>query len=62
MLVWIGAATSSGNLLSIVAVGTLLAIAYTYRIRVEERMLVEALGAPYEEYRRHSWRLVPFVF
>jgi protein-S-isoprenylcysteine O-methyltransferase len=62
ILGWIGAAASSGNLLSIVAVAGLLAIAYAYRIRVEEQMLVDWLGAPYREYRRDSWRLVPFVF
>ncbi len=41
---------------------SLLALAYGYRIRTEERMLVAALGATYEEYCRRSWRLVPFVF
>jgi protein-S-isoprenylcysteine O-methyltransferase len=62
ILVWIGASASSSNLVSVAAVAVLLAIAYTHRIRSEERMLLEALGEPYAEYRRHSWRLVPFVF
>ena len=62
ILVWTGAAASSGNLLSIVAVTALLAVAYAHRIRTEERMLVDTLGEAYVEYRRHSWRLVPFVF
>jgi protein-S-isoprenylcysteine O-methyltransferase Ste14 len=62
MLVWIGASTASGNLLSVAAVVILLGIAYTMRIRAEERMLIEALGAPYEQYRRRTSRLVPFVF
>jgi protein-S-isoprenylcysteine O-methyltransferase len=62
ILVWTGAATSSGNLLSVLAVVVLLAIAYTPRIRTEERMLLSALGEPYAEYRRRSWRLLPFVF
>ena len=62
MLVWMGAAATSANLLSVLAVTALLAVAYAYRIRTEERMLIEALGAPYVEYRRRSRRLVPFVF
>ena len=62
MLIWVGAAASSGNLLSLAAVSALLAVAYTYRIVMEERMLIDALGKPYVEYRRHSWRLLPFVF
>ena len=62
ILVWTGAAATSGNALSLLAVLALLSVAYTHRIRTEERMLVDALGEPYAEYRRHSWRLVPFVF
>ncbi|HEX5504354.1 MAG TPA: isoprenylcysteine carboxylmethyltransferase family protein [Thermomicrobiales bacterium] len=33
-----------------------------YRIRVEERALRAALGRPYEEYMRHTRRLIPFVY
>ena len=62
ILVWTGAAVTSGNLLCIVLVTALLAVAYTRRIRVEERMLLDTLGEPYAAYRRESWRLVPFVF
>ena len=40
----------------------LLIVAYAYRISVEEPMLVDALGQPYEDYRKRSWRLLPFVF
>lgn len=39
-----------------------LAIAYTYRIAIEERALLEGLGSPYREYMRRTWRLIPFVF
>jgi protein-S-isoprenylcysteine O-methyltransferase Ste14 len=62
ILIWSGAAVASGNLLSVAAVTVLLAIAYTHRIRTEERMLIETLGNSYEEYRQKSWRLLPFVF
>ena len=61
-LIWVGAAASSGNLLCLAAVSSLLAVAYAYRIVMEEQMLIDALGKPYIEYRRHSWRIVPFVF
>jgi protein-S-isoprenylcysteine O-methyltransferase Ste14 len=33
-----------------------------YRVSVEERALVEALGQPYVDYMRHSKRFVPFIF
>jgi len=51
-----------GGVLQTVAVSLLLALAYTYRIATEERMLVAALGADYEAYRQRSWRLIPFVY
>lgn len=35
--------------------------AYAYRIRVEDRMLVDRFGAPYEDYRREVGALLPFV-
>ena len=62
LLIWTGASASSENLLSLVLVSVLLAIAYAYRIATEERMLLEALGQPYADYRARSWRLVPFIF
>jgi protein-S-isoprenylcysteine O-methyltransferase Ste14 len=39
-----------------------MALAYTYRIGVEESALTDALGDPYKQYVRRTWRLVPFVF
>jgi len=36
--------------------------AYAYRIPIEEQALVKGLGAPYREYMRRTWRLIPFVY
>jgi protein-S-isoprenylcysteine O-methyltransferase Ste14 len=36
--------------------------AFVHRILVEEKMLVDGLGAEYEQYRRRTKRLVPFVW
>jgi protein-S-isoprenylcysteine O-methyltransferase Ste14 len=33
-----------------------------HRIRLEEKMLVEHFGAEYEEYRKSSKRLIPFLY
>ena len=38
------------------------AAAYSYRIRVEERMLHERFGDEYSRYRERTWRLLPGVF
>jgi len=41
---------------------TLSGVAYTYRISVEEKALLEGLGTPYREYMQRTWRLIPFAF
>ena len=33
-----------------------------YRVNREEVALVEGFGQPYQEYRRLTWRLVPYVY
>jgi protein-S-isoprenylcysteine O-methyltransferase Ste14 len=39
-----------------------MAVAYSYRIRVEEQMLHKNLGDEYLRYRERTWRLLPGVF
>jgi protein-S-isoprenylcysteine O-methyltransferase Ste14 len=39
-----------------------LGLAYVYRIPVEEAVLASALGEPYTQYVKRTWRLVPFIF
>jgi protein-S-isoprenylcysteine O-methyltransferase Ste14 len=58
----LGLALSLGNWASLLSLLTCVALAYTYRISVEESALVAALGAPYEEYMRRTSRLIPFLF
>lgn len=62
ILIFLGAALAMGNLVAIGAVVVLFAGAYTYRIRAEERMLVEVFGDDYVKYTKTSKRLVPFVW
>ena len=35
---------------------------YLYRIASEERMLLSKLGSDYEEYRRRTRRLIPYIY
>jgi protein-S-isoprenylcysteine O-methyltransferase Ste14 len=35
---------------------------YTYRIAVEERALLAAIGEPYRQFMRTRKRLIPFVY
>ena len=56
-----GVAISSGAW-PVVAASLLATIpAYLYRIRVEDEMLVAALGEPYAQYRREVAPLLPFL-
>ena len=54
-----GVALASGNWITLLASLVVTSAAYGYRIKVEDQMLVAALGHPYAEYRRQVGALVP---
>jgi protein-S-isoprenylcysteine O-methyltransferase Ste14 len=58
----IGFGLAMGNWAGLLAGVSCLCAAYAYRIPVEERALVSALGEPYQQYLKRTWRLVPFLF
>ena len=49
------------NWLSLVSVVLIAAVGYGYRIAVEEKALLEALGEPYRQYMKRTRRIIPFV-
>jgi len=56
-----GLGLALGNWASLLALLGCMGAAYYYRISVEESALVAALGEPYKQYMRRTWRLVPFL-
>jgi protein-S-isoprenylcysteine O-methyltransferase Ste14 len=56
-----GLGLASGNLIVFLATLVATIAAYTYRIRVEEEMLVTAFGASYERYQREVPALLPLL-
>jgi len=52
------AVQSSGALLVLLSV---FGVSYGYRMRVEERVLLSALGQDYAEYMKRTKRLIPFL-
>jgi len=60
-MIFIGVALALGNLILLIAVLVLFIPAYIYRIRVEEKMLIEIFGGQYTEYMKTSKRLIPFI-
>jgi protein-S-isoprenylcysteine O-methyltransferase Ste14 len=62
LLSLLGFGMAIGNWAGLLAVLFCLASAYAYRIPIEEAALAAALGEPYKQYVRRTWRLVPFLF
>jgi len=58
----LGFGLALGNWAALVAAVSCLSAAYAYRIPVEEAALSVAVGEPYQQYMRRTWRLVPFLF
>jgi protein-S-isoprenylcysteine O-methyltransferase Ste14 len=61
LLLFGGVGLALTNWLSLAVALLLPALAYAYRISVEERVLVETLGPAYARYMKRTKRLVPFV-
>jgi protein-S-isoprenylcysteine O-methyltransferase Ste14 len=62
LLVWTGYCLSVGNWLAGLVAAALLLGAYGWRIRTEEKTLVQAFGDQYRGYQRQTARLVPLVY
>jgi protein-S-isoprenylcysteine O-methyltransferase Ste14 len=50
------------NWLSLISILVAGFIGYSYRVMVEERILIAALGDPYCEYMKRTKRFIPFVY
>ena len=62
LLMWLGAGLALENWIALVTIAFVFAWAYRRRMNAEEAMLLARLGDAYREYRRHTWRVVPFVY
>jgi len=48
-------------MIPVIIIPLTFAAAYTYRIRTEEKMLIEIFGNQYKEYQKASRLLIPFI-
>jgi len=62
ILLWAGFAVLSSDIILVVLIPIMFVAAYLYRIASEERMLLSKLGSDYEEYRRRTRRLIPYIY
>jgi protein-S-isoprenylcysteine O-methyltransferase Ste14 len=56
------AGLATDNLPITLVIAAVMFAAYSYRIQVEEQMLVATLGQPYRDYQARTRRLIPFVY
>jgi protein-S-isoprenylcysteine O-methyltransferase len=62
LVAFIGFGLCLGNWLSILLLMLPITAAFFWRIRIEERALLDALGDDYRAYMRRTARLIPFVY
>jgi len=62
LLVFAGVGLMLGNGVSAVGAVGLILIALVYRLRIEERALIAALGDHYREFAASRARLIPYVW
>ncbi|CAG8475532.1 659_t:CDS:2 [Cetraspora pellucida] len=62
LLMWHGFALSSGNWFVFIIISIIINIAYWYRIRCEEFMLLRTFGVDYLEYSTRVKKIIPFIY
>lgn len=62
LLSFTGFGISLNNWLSLMIVTLLITIAFVYRIRVEEKALINHFGKAYLEYKNKTYYLVPWIY
>jgi len=62
LIIFIGISTSISNWLSILVMMIPVTLGYLYRIKVEERFMIEQLGEDYLNYQKRTKRLIPMIY
>lgn len=62
LLMFSGLSIGMNSLLSFLVITLPVFLAISYRIYVEEAVLLEEFGAKYEEYRKVTWKIIPYIY
>lgn len=62
LFIFIGISTSLSNWLSVLFMIIPVFLGFYYRIRVEERFMVEQMGKKYQDYQKRTNRLIPGIY
>jgi protein-S-isoprenylcysteine O-methyltransferase Ste14 len=61
MMMFIGVGLALGNWLSFAILTIATIAAYSYRVAVEERALLDTIGEPYRAYMKERKRFIPYI-
>jgi protein-S-isoprenylcysteine O-methyltransferase Ste14 len=62
LIIFLGISTSISNWLSILVMMIPVTLGYLYRIKVEERFMLEQLGEDYSNYQERTKRIIPMIY
>jgi protein-S-isoprenylcysteine O-methyltransferase Ste14 len=62
LMIFLGISISLSNWLSILAMMFPVALGYGYRMKVEERFMLEQSGKRYLDYQKRTKRIIPLIF
>ena len=62
LMIFLGLSISLSNWLSVLVMLLPIAIGYSYRIKVEERFMLEQLGKKYLDYQQRTKRIIPTLY
>jgi protein-S-isoprenylcysteine O-methyltransferase Ste14 len=62
LIIFIGISTSISNWLSILVMMIPVTLGYLYRIKIEERFMLEQLGEDYLNYQERTKRIIPMIY
>ncbi|MFT3705096.1 MAG: isoprenylcysteine carboxylmethyltransferase family protein [Agriterribacter sp.] len=62
LISFIGFGISLNNWISLIVITLAIIAAFSYRIKVEEKTLIEQFGSAYIEYKKTTAGLIPFIF
>jgi protein-S-isoprenylcysteine O-methyltransferase Ste14 len=62
LIIFIGISTSISNWLSIPVMMIPVTLGYLYRIKVEEKFMIEQLGEDYLNYQERTKRIIPILY
>ena len=62
LLSFVGLGVSFNNLISLLVIFIPIFFSFIYRIKVEERLMLQKFGSEYSDYQKTTKRLIPFIY